>query len=176
MLEAALSECAGFEIDLPAEVKAVKEAEKLLIGKNECFEKKELLQRELLVPGEVYLEELGLIIKAEILNSRPDNLGDGVSECVLDAEKAGKVLTVRSWKSGDRMKPFGMKSEKKLQDIFVDEKFPKKRRGLIPVITAENGKICWVVGFRISGDFAVEEQTRNFLHLKAEKIDEKEGA
>lgn len=176
MLDSALSEHTGYELDLPGEIKLVKEAKKFLIGRAEFFKKSELSQRIFSVPGKVYLDEVGLTIKANILNSKPDNLGDGTYECVLDADKVGKVLTIRSWKRGDRMKPFGMNFEKKLQDIFVDEKLPRRKRSLVPIITAEDGRICWIVGFRISDEFAVQENTKRFLHLKAEKSEKKEGA
>jgi len=53
-------------------------------------------------------------------------------------------VKIRMWREGDRMVPFGMKEEKKLQDIFVDEKVPRPIRRMIPII--EDRKGILVVG------------------------------
>lgn len=59
-------------------------------------------------------------------------------ECFL-LEDIEFPVKIRMWKEGDRMVPFGMKKEKKLQDIFVDEKVPRPLRRMIPIIEDRKG-------------------------------------
>ncbi|MFH0838047.1 MAG: tRNA lysidine(34) synthetase TilS [Patescibacteria group bacterium] len=61
-----------------------------------------------------------------------------------------KPLYVRSWKTGDRFQPSGMKGTKKLQDFFTDEKIPKYERRHIPVIVDEQDAIICIGNLRFS--------------------------
>jgi len=61
-------------------------------------------------------------------------------------------LYLRSWKSGDKIQPLGMKGSKKLSDIFVDNKVDNHRKSDFPVLTS-NGKIHAVLGLKRSADF-----------------------
>lgn len=61
--------------------------------------------------------------------------------------KTGDTLLVRVRKDGDKIVPTGMKGEKKLKDIFINEKIEKEKRDSIPLITY--GKdIVWIAGIR----------------------------
>jgi len=88
----------------------------------------------------------------------------------LDADALGDGLFVRTWEAGDRFQPLGMSETKKLQDFFVDEKVPRRRRSRVPLLCAANGHIAWVVGYRIAEPFKVTERTRRVVRLKAETI------
>jgi tRNA(Ile)-lysidine synthetase-like protein len=61
-----------------------------------------------------------------------------------------QTIYARSWKSGDRFEPSGMKGGKKLQDFFVDRKIPKSERTLIPIIVDKNDKVLSVSNFRVA--------------------------
>ncbi|HET6347902.1 MAG TPA: tRNA lysidine(34) synthetase TilS [Candidatus Krumholzibacteria bacterium] len=58
-------------------------------------------------------------------------------------------LIVRCPRPGDRIQPLGMQGHKKLSDLFIDRKIPRRLRSRIPVVEA-NGEIVWVVGVAIS--------------------------
>jgi tRNA(Ile)-lysidine synthase len=73
-------------------------------------------------------------------------------------------LFVRSWKTGDRFQPSGMKGTKKLQDFFTDEKIPKYDRKQIPVIVDEKDEIICVGNLRFS-----EPHKHLGQHIKIEK-------
>lgn len=88
----------------------------------------------------------------------------------FDADALGKPVTVRTWRPGDRFQPLGMKGTKKLQDFFVDEKVAQHERGQVPLLCAEDGRIAWVVGYRIAEPFKVTERTQRVLRLRAESI------
>ncbi len=88
----------------------------------------------------------------------------------FDAEALGEQLVVRTWQEGDRFQPLGMSEEKKLQDFFVDEKVPRRRRGRTPLMCAADGRIAWVVGHRIAEPFKVTERSRRILCARSELI------
>lgn len=58
-----------------------------------------------------------------------------------------ETLTVRAWRAGDRMQPFGSQAGKKLQDLFTNAKVPAARRALVPVVCAGR-VIVWAAGVR----------------------------
>lgn len=88
----------------------------------------------------------------------------------LDADALGDNLFIRTWEAGDRFQPLGMSETKKLQDFFVDEKVPRRRRSRVPLLCTTDGRIAWVVGHRIAEPFKVTERTRRVVRLKAESI------
>ena len=74
-------------------------------------------------------------------------------------------LYVRSWKTGDRFQPNGMKGTKKIQDYFVDAKIPKRLRKQIPIIVNGDDEIVSIGNIRYA-----EEQEKKFKNLKIEKL------
>ena len=82
----------------------------------------------------------------------------------LDAEMLRLPLTVRSWKSGDRIHPFGMEGTKKVSDLLTDAAVPSSRRAHVPVVCSGDD-IAWVVGYRMSHEFRITESTRRYARL-----------
>lgn len=87
----------------------------------------------------------------------------------FDADRVGR-WSIRFWRAGDRMRPLGMRGEKKLQDIFTDAKIPAAARGGIPLVIAGNGRIAWVTGVGMSEEFKVTAGTRRLLRLVARRV------
>ncbi len=81
----------------------------------------------------------------------------------FDADKVGGKITLRHWRPGDRLRPIGLKSAVKLQDLFMNRKIPRDRRRELTVAAAENGEIFWVEGLRISENFKLTSQTQRRL-------------
>ncbi len=97
-----------------------------------------------------------------------DPRGLGISWAIFDADKAEMdELTVRPWRAGDRLAPFGMEGTKKVSDIFIDEKIPRRDRAQWPVVVSGD-QVVWVVGMRASGIAPVDANTRRFVVLIAE--------
>jgi tRNA(Ile)-lysidine synthase len=81
--------------------------------------------------------------------------GELPSVCTLDARRVGRrALWVRSWRPGDRMRPYGMDGTRKVQDILTDAKVPRDRRSGVPLLEC-GGEVVWIPGYRIAGDWAV---------------------
>ena len=79
-------------------------------------------------------------------------------------------LSVRNWRAGDVVRPLGLGGRKKVQDLFVDQKIPRKLRNLIPIVTDSKGEIVWVVGQTVGDDFRVTDADRGVLTLKVMQI------
>ena len=58
----------------------------------------------------------------------------------------------------------------KLKAWFVNEKIPADQRGEIPLI-AEEDRIVWIVGHRMSTLYQVHAQTTRILQIEVELID-----
>lgn len=84
----------------------------------------------------------------------------------LDAEvvDGNPDIVLRHWRQGDRMRPFGMKGEKLVSDIFADAHLTAARKRDTWLLV-RNGVILWVVGVRASAHFAVSPATRRYLRL-----------
>lgn len=83
----------------------------------------------------------------------------------VSADEIGSSLLVRNRKNGDRIKPFGMKGEKKLKDYFIDKKVPLSERNNIPVFV-HNNKIIWIGGYCINEDCRITSDTDKILMLE----------
>jgi tRNA(Ile)-lysidine synthase len=64
----------------------------------------------------------------------------------VTAEGEGGPLVVRSRRAGDRLRPWGGRGERKLQDVLVDAKVPRDERDRLAIVTAPDGTLLWVVG------------------------------
>ena len=94
---------------------------------------------------------------------------------MVDADRVSEPLVVRSWQSGDRFHPFGMKGRsKKLQDFFTDLKLSTAARGQIPVVAAPEG-IVWIVGYRQDERWALTAATKRYLLLTAHEESARKG-
>jgi len=86
-------------------------------------------------------------------------------EAYLDAEKLIYPLVLRNRQNGDKFKPIGMSSFKKLSDFFIDEKVPVTRKDDIPILVNGNGEIIWVMGLRQDNRYKITSTTKNVTIL-----------
>jgi tRNA(Ile)-lysidine synthase len=80
------------------------------------------------------------------------------------------AITVRLPRPGDRMRPFGMSGHKKLSDLFIDGKVPRRMRARTPVVEM-NGEIVWVAGVAASESSRIGATTSRAIRLRARRID-----
>ena len=87
----------------------------------------------------------------------------------FDYDKIGKSLTVRSRQENDYFVMDEKGHKKKLQDYFVNEKVPKEKRDRVPILTTE-GSLVWIIGYRISSQFKIDENTKTVLQIQLEEM------
>lgn len=155
----------GFEYHLPGKLLAVTEYGYMLIGYTPRLLREEIEPQYFEVPSKVALKPTPFILTAEFVEGEIEIETDK-NVCYLDAEKAGTQFMVRSWRKGDRLVPLGMSGSRKLHDIFIDQKIPKRMRKQVPVIVAENSRIAWAGGLKISDEFKITDSTKKAIRLK----------
>lgn len=116
----------------------------------------------LAVPGETRFP--GWQVQAQ-MEEGPWGMEEDPWSAILDAERAGDRLWVRTRRAGDRLRPLGMAQEKRLQDFLVDAKVPRWWRDRVPLVVSPS-QVVWVVGWRIDDRVKVTEDTGRALRLR----------
>ena len=91
------------------------------------------------------------------------------NEAYLSLDALVGDLLVRRRRPGDRFRPFGLAGEKKLQDLFVDAKVPRRLRDAVPIVCDRDG-ILWVVGYRIAERARVGSTAKRMLRLRVRPV------
>lgn len=129
------------------------------------IEKNFEFEYELNIPGKTYIQELDIVINAEVKKaSEVEDFTKNPTKKFFDIEKTGKKLYVRNRRFGDSFLPNGLNGTKKLKDFFSDLKIPTHERDRVPILT--NGDdIIWVMGFRTSKKFLKDKNTKEVIIL-----------
>lgn len=97
--------------------------------------------------------------------------GEGVA--VLDANRLRYPFTLRRWRAGDKIRPLGMRGRKLVSDVLTDARVESHARASVRVLECA-GAIAWVVGVRVSRDFALTLASRRAIILDASALIRKE--
>ena len=150
-------------VDLPAGVVAAVRYS----GEISLYERREPPRGETLNvrPGE--MEIAGWMIEAREENA-PQALPEDAAlpdVCYLDAERGPYAL--RLVREGDEVRPLGLGGSKKVLRAMMDRKVPRDLRRGTPVVVDGAGRVAWVVGGEVGEEFAVTDDTRRALRLRA---------
>jgi tRNA(Ile)-lysidine synthase len=114
------------------------------------------------VPGRVPVPPLGIVLNLKIVTEteRQQRYNDDASEVLtpltdLDPLKLSAGLVLRSWRPGDRFRPWGSGKAAKLKDLLRQYRIPVRKRTVWPVLESGHG-IVWVRGLPPAG-FAVAD-------------------
>ncbi|WP_032123603.1 tRNA lysidine(34) synthetase TilS [Clostridium amazonitimonense] len=118
----------------------------------------------------INIPELRICLGIKLLckNDNKLNLNGKYNIKYFDFDKIKGNLSIRYRKEGDRFIPYGMRGSKKLKDIFIDSKVPREERDNIPLICFGE-HIAWIVGYKVSDTFKVENKTKNILSITIER-------
>jgi tRNA(Ile)-lysidine synthase len=169
IIESLISESGQFRIELPGGILVFEEYGFIMVAEKEKSQAKPFKTRIMEIPGVTIIDELGMAIKAEIMDTTNISFERDGRVAHLDAGKVKGDVFVRSRKPGDTFFPFGMKGEKKLKDFFIDSKIARRKRDLIPIV-ALDGNVLWVAGYRIDNRFRITSETRHVLLLEMEEL------
>jgi tRNA(Ile)-lysidine synthase len=88
----------------------------------------------------------------------PEYLRSPAERVLVNPEALVWPLTVRTWQTGDRFCPLGMNDrEQKLKDFFINNKIDRLARRQVPLLVNGDGRIIWIVGWRLDERFKVLE-------------------
>lgn len=94
--------------------------------------------------------------------------GRDASVLYLDAAvlQSDTPLTLRRWRSGDRIKPFGAGFTTLVSDIFSDAKLSREAKRRVWLL-CQGDKVLWVIGYKASAHYPVTAATTEYLRLEA---------
>jgi tRNA(Ile)-lysidine synthase len=156
----------SFLLELPHGIQVEKRYDKVRLKKGK-INLVPPFEVEVSAAGRTLIEELGKEVWVEEFNGelREGDLTQSPEVVFLDYQKLQFPLTIRNFRPGDRFKPLGVKGEQKLKEFFIDHKIPRfERPGICLLISGE--RIVWVVGYRISEEVKITEQTKRVLRMK----------
>jgi tRNA(Ile)-lysidine synthase len=168
---------------LPGNIDVILRDQVLILASGVRIKREKGLSPRILALGSSsIIEEWNMLIHTEVLATVPawwkgkDPLQPrdaweklGVWWADMDLEAVEVPLSVRSRRPGDRFQPLGMTGTKKLQDLFIDEKIPRRLRDQIPCIVDAEG-ILAIVGLHQAERSRISEKTQQVLRVTVEKI------
>jgi tRNA(Ile)-lysidine synthase len=119
--------------------------------------------RTLVVPGVTRLDDLGLELRARLVDADGYDLPRGPRAVAFDADRLPGPLVVRARRRGDRFAPFGG-VEGRLKEVLIAARVPRWERDSVPLVDA-GGDIVWAAGVRRGRAAPVTPETRRVLEL-----------
>ncbi|MBI5064545.1 MAG: tRNA lysidine(34) synthetase TilS, partial [Desulfatitalea sp.] len=90
-------------------------------------------------------------------------------EILLDPAQLRLPLSVRSFRPGDRLRPFGLEGSQKLKALFANRKIPRLQRYRIPLLLCGD-EIVWVAGLRRSKAALILPTASRAVRVRAEVL------
>lgn len=160
-----------FARDLPFGLRAEGEYDRLRISRRGS-EAPRVAPGLLTFPGTTDLGDAGTI---EARECDADTTADTPDRVRIDADTVAWPLAVDAPREGDRMRPFGMEGTRKLSDLLVDAKVPRRLRQATPVVR-DADRIVWLAGVRLGEDSRVTPDTVRVAELVWRGVDEQDAA
>ena len=107
-------------------------------------------QYTLAIPGEVYISEIRVTIRASLVNHESARRCE--SGTLLGADATGPQLLIRNWRPGDRFRPAHSGSDEKLKRLFSEKHIPADQRPVWPVALS-GSQIAWVRELPVADHF-----------------------
>ncbi len=120
------------------------------------------------VPGTTIWEPTGQRIQATFRGQKGNGNKKKFYLERFDTKEIKMPLELRSWKQGDKIRPFGLEGHQKIQDLLMDHKIGREQRRVWPILVDANGEILWVVGLRRSEAGRVTQKTMKILSLSVQ--------
>ncbi len=102
----------------------------------------------------------------EILPEQRGPWPDGGNRACFDVSRLEWPLSVRAWQPGDRMAPRSGRGSRKLSDLLIDAKIPRRDRAALPVLCDGSGTILFVPGLRPSEAGRPGLDTRGWIEVR----------
>lgn len=110
-------------------------------------------------------EKIGLFLNNQKVEQSMDE-AITINELVIQEDFLHLPLTIRHRKPGDRMTYQGLQGSKKIKDIFIDDKTPRKDRDKVWLVLDNQDQIIWLLSHRKMGLFTESETDKLLYSLK----------
>ena len=155
-------------IDLPYELKAVREYDKLYLFKKMTYEEEtdnlELFSKQSeMLAEEIHIKGLGLIKTNKTGEFDLQNIPDDTYTKIFDYDKIQASLVFRHRQKGDYIMTGN--GSQTLNKYMINEKIPSSMRDKV-FILADGNHVVWVVGYRISSGYKIDSNTKTVLQIK----------
>jgi tRNA(Ile)-lysidine synthase len=158
-LKSLLLKQAGTKVLLSGDLKGFRDRESILIYKSKIdFNLKPVELKENCL---YKINEKSISFRR--INKNEVNFNKDSSVEYVSADRIKKFL-LRTWKPGDKFYPLGLKGSKNISDYLAEKKLSSFVKNKQTVLISD-GKIVWVVGFRIDDRFKVTPETREVFEL-----------
>ena len=154
-------------VDLPYGLCAKKEYDVLTIFFKQT-EKKDIDGKEISVeqiPGVYALPGMGELEFSFLKCEKSGEIPENRYTKWFDYDKISKSVVIRKRRSGDYLTINRELSRKSLKDYMIQEKIPKTIRDDIWIV-AEGSHVLWVIGYRISSQYKIDETTKHILQVQ----------
>lgn len=168
---------AGKRISLPYEMEAIHQYDKIVLReRKKRGNESNGFELEALVPGKLVIPGTDKSISFELVTVTDENRKELENLYVnkkndytkwFDYDRIRNTILVRNRKTGDYFECNSDGSRKKLKKFFIDNKLPSEKRDGI-VLLADGNHIMWIIGYRISEYYKVQNDTKKILKVKVD--------
>lgn len=134
---------------LPGGIVVQRQYDKLIVAPH--TERESEAPPQVIVTGAGHIEFLWADVTLEfrLITGRgdlPERL-EGRRVAYFDADRISFPLLVRTFRPGDRFRPWGISGTRKLKKVFIDERVPRDLRRNWPLLVKDD-EIIWIPGIR----------------------------
>ena len=134
----------------------------MVLGGEEAFEAA-VLSVPVIYPGRTEIPQAGLAVRWEVIEEKPPSRWKKETDTVfMDLGRIQGDLVLRSPLPGDRLRPLGLGGSRKIHDILVDDRVPRRERWKVPLLVDELG-IIWALRHRLDERVRLRETTERIL-------------
>jgi len=120
--------------------------------------------------GTTEVRESGFVFDARVLARSDASIPPDDRHAVFDAGViGGRSLVVRNFVAGDRIEPLGLGGTRKVKEVFIDRKVPRRRRASWPVVTLAD-EVVWLPGLSRAARARVTSATEIVLSVEARGV------
>ena len=110
------------------------------------------------VPGECVIPEAGLRFRMEPGKTAGWMFANSPRRAGLSLPLvAGDEVTIRNRRPGDRLRPLGCAHTRRLKDVLMDRRVPRRERDRLPLLFV-GSRLAWIPGVTVNEDFKVAER------------------
>lgn len=151
-------------IDFPRDLQIERSYEWIIISFSDQKPQNAAFQQELHIPSHIDLPNGAKLIAT--YTNHPPKAGNHV--WVGDVKDIDFPLYIRTRKPGDRISWPGLNGSKKVKDVFIDEKVPRKDRDGWPLVVNAKGETLWMIGLK--KDRHTDQPNEETLYVQLEYI------